>query len=312
MTKKDSKDLLWVEKYRPQKIKDVVLPKRLKTFFTKMINKKEITNLLLYSTSPGSGKSTISKAICNELGSDYLYINASNSGIDTLRNDIKKYAHVKSLTGSKKVVILDEADGMTPKLQEAFRADLEKYTSCRFIFTANYVTKLIDPLRSRLQEINFNMTDKKSIEEMKPKVLQRLQGILKAEKVEYDEEVLPKIIDIYFPDIRKMINLLHQYSLEFNVIDKSIFDYQQIDSDFYNNILKSQFTKARKYLIDNNVNYDEMFRTLYDNFIPMLSNDMQGQVILVISEYMYKSNFVIDKEINFSALLLEIMGILND
>ena len=307
-TKKQLLNSVWVEKFRPSTIKETVLPKSMKAFFTKLIKKEELPNLLLYSAKPGSGKTSIAKAICNELNVDYLYINASNAGIDVLRTDIQKYAQVKSLTGAQKVVILDEFDGATPQLQGALRADIERYTACRFIFTSNYVTKIIDPLRSRCQEVNFNMTDKQTAIEVKPKIVKRLESILKFENVDFKTETVSKIVDSYFPDIRKMTQLLQQYSNTTGIIDENIFNFQQIDDEFYQFILNRQLTKARTYLIEKNVNYDEMFRGLYDNFVPMLPKEQQGQVIILISTYMHSNAFVIDKEINFVALLLEIIS----
>lgn len=312
MDKKQIENSLWVEKYRPKTIKDVLLPKTTKSYFTKMSNSGDFQNMLLYSTGPGTGKTTVAKALCSQSNLDYIYINASNTGIDILRTDIQKFAHVKSLKQGLKIVILDESDGMSPQFQSALRADIEKYyKTCRFIFTANYITKIIEPLKSRCQLVDFNITDNKNKKEMAPKIFNRLKEILKNEGVEYkDDNTLKKLILMYYPDIRKIINTLHQYANIYGYIDNNIFEYSKLDTEFYDMILNKNITSARKYLIESNYNYDELFRSLFNNFIPKLPKGQQGQAILIIAEYMYRNSFVIDKEINITAMLLEIVDLL--
>jgi replication factor C small subunit len=302
---------LWVEKFRPDTIDDILLPKKIKTFFRQLVKEKEIPNLLLYSSSPGVGKTTVAKALCHELNSDYLYINASKTGIDVLRTDVEKYAKVKSLSGGKKIVILDEFDGATAALQNALRADIEEYhKSTRFIFTANHITKIIEPLKSRCQLVDFNFTEKVQQEEMMPQIIKRLGAILKLEKITFNEDTVAKIVKSFYPDVRKMLGLLQQYSKQNGNIDNDIFNYESIDEEFYQYILNRQLTKARTYLIERNYNYTELFRLLYDNLIPKLPKEKQPQAILYISEYMYRDAFVVDKEINATACILEIIGIL--
>jgi len=307
---------LWVEKYRPEKVSQILLPKNVKDFFLKLVEEKEIPNLLLYSSSPGVGKTTMAKALVNDIKSDYIYINMSlESGIDTLRSRISKFATSYSMfgenEGGKKICILDEFDGSTPALQAAMRGFMEEFQdSCRFILTCNYVTKIIDPLKSRCQQIDFNMMDLKSQEECKPMVAQRLTGILKNEKVECKPETVRKIVDTFYPDVRRMINLLQQYSKKNGIIDIGIFDVEKVDTEFYEMIMNKKLTDARKYVIERNYNFDEMYRNLFDNLVPLLAKPKQAQCILVIAEYMYRNSFVVDKEINFTACLLEIMAVL--
>lgn len=309
--KKKFNKYIWVEKFRPQKVVDTLLPKQYKRIFNKYVKEGEIPNLLFYSVSPGVGKTTLAKALSYDINADVKYINASSKrGIDTLRDEIAYFASTKSFSGKPKIVIMDEADGTSRQLQDGLRAFTEEFHKvCRFIFTCNYITKIIEPLRSRCQEYDMNFSDKKTKEDMIPKVQKRIKGILKFQKVEYQDDVVDKIINMYFPDIRKMIQLCQQYSAINGVIDNNIFDYEKIDTEFYDYILSKNFGAARKYIIDKNYNHDELFTKLYREYVPMLKGKEQAEAIILIAEYMYKNAFVIDKEINFAAMLIELMQI---
>jgi len=303
---------LWVEKYRPQKIDHAILPKEYRKFFKKIVKTGDIPNLLLYSSSPGTGKTTIAKAICIEAGVDYLYINASkDTGIDVLRTTITKYASGKSLSGKKKVVILDEVDGSSAtSFQAALRAFIEEFhNSCRFILTCNYVNKIISPLRSRCQEFDFNVTTKELKEELSPKISERLQKILTTEEVTYSDVVVDKLVDQLFPDIRKMLSVLQQYSTISGNIDDNIFKYESVDEEFYEFIINKQFIKARQFVIDSGYNLDELYTAIYRNLVPRLPKEKQGQAVLAIAEWQYRSAFSADKEIPFAAMLLELINI---
>lgn len=306
---------LFVEKYRPEHVKEVILPKGIKNFFLTLVQEKEIPNLLFYSSSPGCGKSSMAKALVNDIKSDYIYINMSlESGIDTLRSRISKFATSYSMfgenEGGKKICILDEFDGSTPALQAAMRGFMEEFQdSCRFILTCNYITKIIEPLKSRCQQIDFNMMDIKSQQECKPLILSRLLGILKNEKIEFKQETIQKIVDMFYPDVRRMINLLQQYSKKNGIIDSGIFDVEKVDIEFYQMILKKKLTDARKYIIERNYNCSEMYRNLFDNFVPLLEKPKQAPIILIIAEYMWRDSAgALDKEINLTACIIEIMG----
>lgn len=303
---------LWVEKYRPQKIDHAILPNEYKKFFKKIVKTGDIPNLLLYSSSPGTGKTTIAKALCIEAGVDYLYINASkDTGIDILRTTITKYASGKSLSGKKKVVILDEVDGSSAtSFQAALRAFIEEFhNSCRFILTCNYVNKIISPLRSRCQEFDFNVTTKELRTELVPKISQRLEKILNTEEVTYSDGVISKLADQLFPDIRKMLSMLQQYSTISGHVDENIFKYESVDEEFYDFILNKQFTKARQFVIDSGYNLDELYTALYRNLVPRLKKEVQGQAVMSIAEWQYRSAFSADKEIPFAAMLLEIINL---
>ena len=303
---------LWVEAYRPSSIKGTLLPASMKRSFTNLVKAGEIPNLLFHSTSPGVGKTTVAKALCKEMNiDDYMFINTSSErGIDTLRNRVRQYASVKSMTGNNKVVIMDEFDDASPDLQNALKAAIEQYLSCRFIFTANHISKIIAPLQSRCQIFDFNMTNEKVKKEMVTKIQDRLVMILKHRNIDFEEYTIEKLVKTFYPDIRKMLGLLQQYSNQNENIDDNIFNYEQIDDEFYDLLKKKSLTKARKYLIDKGYNYADLYRNLYDNFVPGLSKDKQGQVILLIADYQYRHAFVIDHEINSTALLLEIIGVL--
>lgn len=313
MSSKKFDSFLWVEKYRPQSIKEVILPKATKAQFTKHINNGQIPNLLLVSSSPGTGKSTVAKAICNDLKADMMYINASSEGgIDTLRTRIQKFAACKSFHGGPKIVVLDEADGLSPQFQAALRAFIEEFhKSCRFILTCNYETKIIEPLHSRLQKIDFNIMDQKVQEEMMPKIAKRLCLILeKAEKVEFKPETIIKLVKTYYPDIRKMLSLCQQFNDIHGCINNDIFSMSEVDSEFYDYVLNRNLTKAREYVINKNMNYDELYSLLFKNLIPKMEKQHQAQTIILLADY--QSRHCIDKELNFAACLLEIMSVLSE
>ena len=303
---------LFTEKYRPSSVKDMLLPNKIKKFFLNIIEEGEVPNLLLYSSVPGAGKTSIAKAICNDLNADYLYINiSSESGIDTLRGDISRFASGRSLTGQKKIVILDEFDGASLQLQKAFRGFSEEYQNvCRFIVTCNYVNKIIPALHSRLQAFDFNMSTKEYKEEMIPKVTSRLCSVLKVENVEYNKDTIQKLVESLYPDIRKMYGILQQYSNINGIIDDNIFSFGSSDKDFYELVLNKKLTLARTHMIDSGYNYEDMYVDMFHNFLPLVKKELHPQVILAIAEWQYRSSFSTDKEIPFVAMLVEIMGVL--
>jgi DNA polymerase III delta prime subunit len=305
---------LWGEKYRPTTLKDMLLPKSMNSLFTSIIKSGEIPHLLLFSTVPGCGKTTVAKCLCNDVGSNYLYINtSSDSGIDTLRTRITKFATTKSIYSNKpKTVILDEFDGATINLQQALRSPMEDLSDiCRFILTCNYKNKIIIPLQSRCQVIDFNMTEKNIQSEMRVKIVKRLIGILTVEEATFDKDVVIKIVDTFFPDMRKMLNILQQYYNQNNkVIDNNIFNFECVENEFFDYILTYEFQKARQYIIESNHNIDDMYKALNDNLLKKIPKDKIPQVIVIIADYMYRNSFVIDKEINFAACMMEIISTL--
>ena len=312
--KKEMSKFLWAEKYRPQSVRDMVLPEKFKKFFEDCVSKKQIPNLLLYSTSPGSGKTSIAKAICSDLNADYIYINISeDSGIDTLRSTIRNFASTKSAFGGTKIVILDEFDFAGPNLQAGLRGAVEEFhKQCRFIITCNYISKIIPALRQgRFMEFDFSMTDKETTEEMIPKHLKRFESLLKFEKVEYDKDVLKEIVTKNYPNMRKTIALLQQQSAMYGMIGPNSLKSNKVSSELYDFILRGDFTEARKFIIESAYDPDELYPALYREFVPMLNKKHQAQTIITLAQYQNMSVSAIDKELNLAACILEIIGIID-
>lgn len=301
--------LLWVEKYRPSKVEDCILPDVIKSTFQEYVNRKEIPNLLL-SGSAGVGKTTIAKALCEEVGCDYIIINGSDeSGIDVLRTKIKNYASSVSLMGGRKVVIIDEADYLNPNsTQPALRGAIEEFASnCSFIFTCNFKNRIIDPIHSRCTVIDFKMNGSK--QKMAANFFKRVEWILEQEKIEYDKEVVATIITKHFPDNRRILNELQRYSVS-GRIDKgmlsSVADIQL--ADLLRALKDKDFASARKW-VTNNLDNDpaRIFRKLYDSLYESLKPQSVPQLVLILAKYQYQAAFVADAEINLIACLTEIM-----
>ena len=304
------KEFLWVEKYRPINIDDCVLPKGLIKTFREFVKNNEIPNLLLCG-SAGVGKTTVARALCEQLEADYILINGSEeSGIDVLRNKIKGFASTVSLTGGRKVVILDEADYLNPQsTQPALRGFIEEFSkNCRFIFTCNFANRIISPLHSRCSVIEFTLP-KKEIQQLAANFMDRLQGILGEEGVEYDPKVVAELITKYIPDWRRIINELQRYSAS-GVIDVGILtNTVDIHIDVAIDLIKNKnFTQLRKWVV-NNMDNDPyvIFRKVYDKLSDVLTPAGVSQAVVIVAEYGYKSAFVVDQEINTVACLTEIM-----
>lgn len=302
---------LWVEKYRPTNINECILPDSIKNTFQEFVDNKEIPNLLL-AGSPGSGKTTVARALCNELDADYMLINGSEeSGIDVLRNKIKNFASTVSLSGGVKVVILDEADYLNPNsTQPALRGFIEEFSAnCRFILTCNFKNRLIDPIHSRTSVIDFQVS-KKDQPELMGKFMNRLIRILNEEDVQIENKsILAELIKKHFPDYRRMLNELQRHSAS-GIIDSNILS--QISNTNISALVgflkKKQFTDMRKWValnIDNDPN--SIIRNLYDEMYEFLKPESIPQTVLILADYQYKSAFVADQEINLVSCLTEIM-----
>jgi DNA polymerase III delta prime subunit len=303
---------LWTERYRPQKISEMILPKSMKSYFTRLVTDGDIPNLLLHSANPGSGKTSIAHSLVSEIGADSIYINASlESNIDTIRDTIVGFASCASFSDKKKIVILDEACGILPNSQKALRGVIEKFHNiCRFIFTANYLTQIIEPLQSRCVLVDFNFTEQKIKDEMIPKIYKGFEAILKAEKIEFDPDTLQKLIVKYYCDLRKVTNVLQQFSKERGIVDGGVLSYDCVSTELIDLLLAKKFTKARELIINNNYNIQGIYSFLYHNLIPKIDKDNQAQVTILIAQYEYQSHLSTDKEIQLSALLLELMGVI--
>jgi len=307
-------EYLWVEKYRPRKIKDCILTEDIKDTFSQFLKQKEIPNLLLSGTQ-GTGKTTVARALCEELGADYIIINGSDEGrqIDTLRNKIKNFASTVSLTeqSNHKVVIVDEADYMNAEsVQPALRNFIETfYKNCRFIFTCNYKNKILPALHSRCTVIDFAIKNGQK-RSTAMSFMKRLSKILDSENVGYEKKVLAELIQKYYPDFRRTINELQRYSVRGTIDSGILFSLSEANTKELIKILKEKrFNDMRKWVINNlDQEPSSLFSSVYDILYSSLESSSIPQSILIIAGYQYKSAFVADQEINMVACLTEIMA----
>jgi DNA polymerase III delta prime subunit len=306
-------EFLWVERYRPKTIKECILPNDLKKIFTSMIESGEISNMILSGTS-GLGKTTVARALCNELDLDILLINASEeSGIDTLRSKIKQFASSVSLhSGKHKVVILDEADYLNAQsTQPALRAFIEEFgSSCRFILTCNFKNRIIEPLHSRCSVINFN-TSRDDLVHLCGEFLARLKDILKENEIDYKESVLAEVIMKYAPDWRRVLNECQKYSKTGELENDVLVSVGDVKLDQLSTYIKQKnFKEMRKWVAENSdVDSSVIFRTIYDKIYSFIDSKAIPQAVIILGEYQYKAAFVADKQLNLAACLTELMGI---
>ena len=307
-------DFLWVEKYRPRKISDCILSEDLKSTFLKFLDNKELPNLLLSGTA-GTGKTTVARALCDELGIDSIIINGSDEGrhIDTLRTTIKNFASSVSLDGNSnhKVVIIDEADYMNPdSVQPALRNFIETfYKNCRFIFTCNFKNKIIPALHSRCTVIDFRITNGQKVKTATA-FMNRLCDILKQEHIEYDKKVIAELIQRHYPDFRRTINELQRYSVRGKIDSGILVSLSDINNKELVKLLKEKrFTDMRKWVVQN---LDKEPSSLFSSIYEILYKNLQPQsvpaAVITIADYQYKSAFVADHEINMVACLTQIMA----
>ena len=305
-------DFLWVEKYRPQKIQDCILPEDLKKTFQSIVDKGELHNLLL-TGSAGLGKTTVARALCAELGLDYLLINGSEeSGIDVLRNKIKAFCSTVSLSGNgPKVVILDEADYLNPQsTQPALRAFIEEYSNnARFILTCNFKNRIIEPLHSRCAVIEFN-TNKQILVELSAAFFKRAQAILKTENVTGDPKVIAQVIMKFAPDWRRTLNELQRYSAGGSIDTGILTNLADGNIASLMKSLKEKDFRAMRFWVTNNIDVEpaSIFRKIFDSITDYAQPTSVPQVILVLAEYQYRDAFVADHELNLVACLTEIMS----
>ena len=305
-------DFLWVEKYRPKTIEECILPSETKKTFLGFLSKGEVPNLLL-SGPAGCGKTTVAKALCEELGADYYVINGSDEGrfLDTVRNQAINFASTVSITsGAKhKVIIIDEADNTTHDVQLLLRANIEDfYGNCRFIFTCNYKNKIIEPLHSRCAVVDFSIKGKQK-QEIAVEFFKRLNVILEKERVEYDKKVIVELINKHFPDWRRVLNECQRYSANGKIDTGILATFSDVSlNDLLKNMKQKNFSEVRKWVVDNLDNDPAMLlRRVYDSLYTSLKNVSIPAAVLIVAKYQYQVAFVADQEINLLAALTEIM-----
>ena len=305
-------DFLWVAKYAPKTIEDCILPENIKKTFSDFLNKGEIPNMLL-AGPPGVGKTTVAKALCNELGVDFYVINGSDEGrfLDTVRNNAKNFASTVSLSSDAKhkVVIIDEADNTGNDVQLLLRAFIEEFAgNCRFIFTCNYKNKIIEPLHSRCAVVDFTLKGKQKTE-LAGSFFKRLQNILDAESIEYDKKVVAELINKHFPDFRRVLNECQRYSTSGKIDAGVLASFSDVSvNDLIKYLKEKNFTEVRKWVVSNLDNDASMIlRRVYDSLYDTLVLASIPAAVLVIAKYQYQIAFVADQEINLLAALTEIM-----
>lgn len=303
-------EYLLCEKYRPHKVEDTILPDRIKKVFQEYVNEGDIPNLML--TGPaGCGKTTIAKAMCEQLGLNHLFINSSDErGIDMLRTKIKGYASTVSLTGGRKVIILDEADYLTPEAQAGLRGAIEEFSeNCSFIFTCNFKARLIDALHSRCAVVDFGLKgDEKP--KMASKMFKRLEQILTTEGITYDKAVLVKLVERYFPDYRRLLNELQRHSTGGNIDAGVVSQLDAIRSlgDLIKALKEKDFSAMRKWVVVNSdVDTSRIYRNIYDGLTEFLKSDSIPAAVVTLARYQYQAAFVADQELNLVACLTELM-----
>ena len=305
-------DFIWVEKYRPPKIDECILPDHIKKTFQDFVDHGEIPNMLL-SGPPGIGKTTVAKALCKQLGVDYYVINGSDEGrfLDTVRNNAKHFASTVSLTSDSKhkVIIIDEADNTTSDVQLLLRASIEEFSAnCRFIFTCNYKNKIIQPLHSRCTVIDFavNKRDKPTIA---AQFFSRINDILDKENIRSDKKVVAELINKHFPDWRRVLNECQRYSAGGEIDSGILASFSDVSiNDLTKNLKEKNFSEVRKW-VSTNLDNDTtlLFRRIYDSFYETLVANSIPAAVLILAKYQYQVAFVADQEINMLACLTEIM-----
>ncbi len=304
-------DFLWVEKYRPKDIQSCILPKALQTTLTEFISNGDIPNCIL-SGGPGVGKTTAAKAMLDELGLTYMFINGSEeSGIDVLRTKIKNFASTVSLHGGRKYLILDEADYLNPQsTQPALRGFIEEFhKNCGFILTCNYKNRLIPPLHSRCSVIDFTIPNSEKIK-LAEKFFKRAMNILKEEDIKFEPKVVSEVIMKFFPDWRRVLNELQRYSVSGNIDAGILVNISDVNiKELMHSMKNKEFTNVRKWVVDNLDNdTSRLLRNVYDNLYDFVDGNSIPHVVVILGEYQYKAAFVADQEINTLACLTEIMA----
>jgi len=307
-----SKEFLWVEKYRPNTVENCILPESTKKVFQGFVDQGELPNLLLSGTA-GVGKTTIAKAMCEEIGASYIVINGSDEGrfLDTVRNRIRQFASTVSLTSgaSHKVVIIDEADNTTNDVQLSLRTAVEEFHSnCRFIFTCNFINKIIEPLHSRCTVVDFRIKPEQAVQ-LQGEFFTRLKDILNYEQVHYEDKVLAKITKRYYPDWRRLINECQRYAATGSITSAILVDVADVNLDtLLASLKKKEFTNVKNWVVQHMDNDPSMvMRKIYDSIYGVMKPASIPEAVLIIAKYMRDIQIVPDQEVNMLACLTEIM-----
>jgi len=303
-------NFLWVEKYRPRTIDECVLPESIKQTFLQTIASGEMQNFLLCG-GPGSGKTTVARALCEQLNLDYIFLNASENGnIDMLRTTVRNFAGSVSLSGGKKVVILDEADYLNAQsTQPALRGFIEEFSSnCRFVLTCNFKNRVIEPLHSRCSIVEFNIPNKEKAR-MAAAMLSRVEQMLTAEKIPHDRKVLAEVVMRFFPDFRRTINELQRYSISGKIDSGILASIKDVGiNDLIDHMKSKNFTEVRKWVAANSdQDHASIFRKIYDELANFIDKSSIPSVVLILAEYQYRMAFSADQEICLAACMAEIM-----
>jgi DNA polymerase III delta prime subunit len=308
----NSNEFLWVEKYRPQKLDDCILPEGLLKTFKSIVDSGEMQNMLLTGSS-GLGKTTVARAMCNMLDLDYMIINGSDEGrsIDTLREKLRQFASSISLHSSRpKVIILDEADYLGTAMQPALRGFIEEFSNnCRFVLTCNFKNKIIEPLHSRCAVIEFN-TSKKQMASLANSFLKRLEYILKAEGIQYEQSVIAELILRFAPDWRRVLNECQRYSVSGKIDRGILVNTSDVNVDSLITALKNKDFKAGRSWVANNIDVEPaaVFRKIYDGISEYAQPESIPNIIVILAKYQYQDAFVADHELNLVACLIELMA----
>jgi len=307
-----SKDFLWVEKYRPHVVEDCILPETTKQVFRGFVEQGELPNLLLSGTA-GIGKTTIARALCDQIGASYIVINGSDEGrfLDTVRNRVRQFATTVSLTSgaSHKVVIIDEADNTTNDVQLSLRTAVEEFHgNCRFIFTCNFINKIIEPLHSRCTVVDFRIKHDQAVK-LQGEFFNRLKTILTKEDVKFEDKVLAKLVRRYYPDWRRLINECQRYSASGSIDSAILVDVADVNLDSLLSALKKKdFSTVKNWVVQHMDNDPTMvMRKIYDSLYDVLKPSSIPEAVLIIAKYMNSIPIVPDQEINLLACLTEVM-----
>jgi len=304
----NKQETIWMERYRPTRVKDLILPTNMKAKFQKYADNEDIPNLLLNSSKPGTGKTSTAHALIKEINGEALFINASmENGIDLLRSKITKFASTTSFDDKLKIIVLDEADALQPAAQDAFRGVIEAFSdNCRFILTCNFAEKLMEPIKNRLEVYDFDNLDKK---EMVKPIFERLKNILENEDIKYDPKDLVPVINTYYPSIRSMIGALQKFSTTGNfVVDSNELDDNNKYLEVVNKIKEKDFITTIN-MINDLSSPSNMYTYLYKN-LNIFSASILPKLVIIIAKYQFQDSTVRDKSLNMSACATEIMGIL--